>query len=96
MVFTMWLLLLPIRWVARIEDVSPMGFVDRQLQGPFKEWVHRHTFKQKDKDLVKVIDEVQLTLSSNPFWWLVGAGMRLSLPLLFAYRGWKTRRMLEK
>ena len=29
--FTMWLGPLPVRWLARIEDVSPTEFTDRQL-----------------------------------------------------------------
>ncbi len=29
------------------------------------------------------------------FWRLVGMGMWLNLPILFAYRGWKTRQLLE-
>jgi ligand-binding SRPBCC domain-containing protein len=28
-----------IRWVARIEGVSPNGFTDRQLRGPLVEWI---------------------------------------------------------
>jgi ligand-binding SRPBCC domain-containing protein len=34
MAFTMWLGLLPVHWLARIEAVSDTGFTDRQL-GPF-------------------------------------------------------------
>lgn len=96
MVFTMWLLLLPVHWVSRIENVSPTGFTDRQIRGPFKTWKHEHTFIELSAELVEIKDEVQATLSSNPIWWLVGAGMWLSMPILFAYRGWKTRRMLKK
>ena len=43
--FTMWLGPLPVHWLARIEAVSPAGFSDRQLRGPFAEWVHRHTHR---------------------------------------------------
>jgi hypothetical protein len=34
-------------------------------------------------------------LSSHWLWWIVGSGMWLTLPLLFAYRGWRTRHVLE-
>lgn len=37
--FTLWLGPLPMRWVARIEDVNPTRFADRQLRGPFRQWV---------------------------------------------------------
>ena len=40
--FTLWLGPLPIRWHAAIESVSDSGFADRQIEGPFAHWVHRH------------------------------------------------------
>ena len=93
--FTLWLGPLPLHWLARIENVSPNGFTDRQLRGPFAEWVHRHTFVSVDEQTTAVMDEITLRLRSHPLWWLVGIGMRTGLPVLFAYRGWKTRRMLQ-
>jgi len=91
----MWLGLFPIRWLARIQDVSSTGFTDQQLEGPFAEWVHRHIFVAVDEQTSVILDEVDLRLRSHPFWWLVGMAMWLGLPLLFAYRAWKTRRMLQ-
>lgn len=93
--FTIWLGPFPIRWLARIENVSPNGFTDRQLRGPFNEWVHRHTFSAADDQITEVKDEINLHLSSQPLLWLVGLGMRLGLPVLFAYRAWKTRKILS-
>lgn len=93
--FTLWLGPLPIHWVAQIEDVSESGFTDRQLRGPFAEWVHRHSFVTMDEQTTEVVDEVTLRLRTHPLWGLVGIGMQLSLPLLFAYRAWKTRRYLQ-
>jgi ligand-binding SRPBCC domain-containing protein len=93
--FTMWLGPLPVRWLARIEDVSPTGFTDRQLHGPFRHWVHRHTFTPVDETTTAVVDEIELELRSNLWWKLVGLGMWLSLPLLFAYRAWKTKRFIQ-
>ena len=93
--FTLWLGPLPVRWLAHIEAVSPTGFSDRQLQGPFAEWVHRHTFFAVDERTTAVLDEVTLRLRLHPLWGLVGLGMWLGLPLLFAFRAWKTRRKLQ-
>ena len=93
--FTMWLGPFPIHWLARIEAASFDGFTDRQLSGPFAEWVHRHTFVAVDEHTTDVVDEISLRLRSHPLWWLVGMGMRLGLPILFAYRAWKTRRKLQ-
>lgn len=93
--FTLWAGPIPVRWAARIEDVSPDGFVDRQLQGPFASWVHRHRFVRVGDRTTDVVDEVEAELKRHPFWGLVGALMWLGMPLLFAYRGWKTQRILE-
>ena len=95
MAFTMWLGPLPVVWLARIEAVSDTGFTDRQLCGPFAEWVHRHTFTAVDENLTDVVDEITLQLRPHPIWWLVGLGMWLGLPVLFTFRAWKTKRMLE-
>jgi ligand-binding SRPBCC domain-containing protein len=95
MAFTMWMGPLPVRWAARIEDVSPSGFVDHQVRGPFAVWSHRHSFVSEDGGMTTVVDEVTAQLKRHPFWGAVGLGMWLGLPLLFAYRGWKTRRLLE-
>ena len=94
--FTMWLGLLPIRWVATIEDVSPTGFVDRQIRGPFTRWEHRHTFIPVNATTTAVVDEVTAELSSNPFWRALGYGMWLNMAVLFAYRGWRTRQLLAR
>jgi ligand-binding SRPBCC domain-containing protein len=95
MEFTLWLGPLPVRWVARIEAVSVNGFTDRQLSGPFAKWVHRHIFTAVDEQTTEVADEISLRLRSHPLWWLVGMGIRLGLPALFAFRAWKTKGMLR-
>ena len=93
--FTVWLGPLPVRWKARIEDVSATGFVDRQLQGPFRCWTHRHSFQPIDEETTEVVDEIEFKLAKHPVRGIMGLGMSLSLPFLFAYRGWKTRRLLN-
>jgi ligand-binding SRPBCC domain-containing protein len=94
--FTLWFGPLPIRWRASIEDVSDSGFTDRQLSGPFSQWVHRHSFIPLDEATTEVIDQISLRLKPHPFWGVVGLAFSLGLPVLFAYRSWKTRRLLEK
>lgn len=93
--FTLWLGLLPIHWVAVVEQTTPVSFVDRQISGPFAAWRHLHTYIADGADSTLVIDEVSAQLSNNWWWKLVGLGMWINLPILFAYRGWKTRRLLE-
>jgi ligand-binding SRPBCC domain-containing protein len=36
----------PVRWRSEILTLQPPhGFVDRQVRGPYRSWVHRHTFE---------------------------------------------------
>jgi ligand-binding SRPBCC domain-containing protein len=94
--FTLWFGPLPMHWAASVEEVSESGFTDRQLSGPFSKWVHRHSFTQVDDRTTEVIDQISLELKPHSFWGLVGLCFLLGLPVLFAYRAWKTRRLLEK
>jgi ligand-binding SRPBCC domain-containing protein len=58
----------PIRW--RTEIVAwqpPWGFVDRQLRGPYRLWVHEHRFAA-DQDGTSVADRVTYAV---PFGTLV-------------------------
>jgi ligand-binding SRPBCC domain-containing protein len=93
--FTLWLGPLPLRWQARIQDVTPASFTDRQVRGPFRRWTHYHLFVPVDEAATMVVDQIQAMPRCHPLWGPVGLGMWLSLPILFAYRGWKTRRLLE-
>ena len=94
--FTLCVGPLPIRWVAIIENCSPSGFTDRQLSGPFEYWSHHHHFLPVDENRTEVIDEITFSIKKHPFWGIVGLGMSTSLPFLFAFRAWKTRRLLEQ
>jgi ligand-binding SRPBCC domain-containing protein len=93
--FTLWFGLFPVRWNARFEEVTPNSFIDRQLRGPFRHWVHRHSFLPLDENQTLVSDEIIFEIRKHPFWGPVGALMWANLPVLFAYRAWKTRRLLE-
>lgn len=86
---------LPLIWEARIEDANQHGFVDRLLRGPFKRWIHRHTFKPLGENRTQVTDEIDFTLLPHLFWGTIGALLALGLPILFRYRAWKTRRLLH-
>ena len=96
MVFRMWAGPIPVRWRARIERMGSDGFDDVQLEGPFARWRHRHRFEAAGPGATWVIDEIEASLATRPDRWLIGLGMWSSLPLLFGYRGWKTRRLLER
>ncbi len=39
----------PIFWRTEITEWDPPArFVDRQLKGPYRQWIHTHTFEEKD------------------------------------------------
>jgi ligand-binding SRPBCC domain-containing protein len=92
--FTLWLGPLPIRWRARIEAVDDHGFRDRQLVGPFRHWLHTHRFVPVGENTTEVRDTIELALADRWPKRLIGLGLWLSLPVLFAYRRWQTRRLL--
>jgi len=94
--FTMWLGPLPLRWQARFEDVTATGFVDRMVQGPLQAWQHRHSFVPVDDDHTDIVDELEVAVRRHLLWGPVGLGMSLNLPVLFAYRQWQTRRLLDQ
>jgi ligand-binding SRPBCC domain-containing protein len=96
--FTLWLGPLPIRWVALHQDFHPLfGFKDIQQQGPFKRWVHCHTFIAEAEDRTLVCDSI--SYEHYPGW--KGLFTRLLFPspvfyFLFAYRQWVTRRGVRR
>jgi ligand-binding SRPBCC domain-containing protein len=50
---------LPLRWQSEITAWEPpCRFVDQQRRGPYRSWIHEHTFKERDggtlaKDIVR-------------------------------------------
>lgn len=93
--FTLWLGPLPVRWHARLEQVRKEGFVDVQVSGPFREWRHEHRFERLDDGRTRVVDDIRARLKKHPLWAVVGLEMWAGLPVLFAYRRWKTRQLLQ-
>ncbi len=57
---------LPIRWRTLIERWEPgVMFVDRQLSGPYRLWVHTHTFAEHEHGTL-VGDSVRYQLPLGP------------------------------
>ncbi len=52
----------PLRWRSEIEVWEPPGrFVDRQLRGPYRSWLHEHRFEERDGGTL-VTDEVRYSV----------------------------------
>lgn len=94
-IFILKFLFLSIRWEAIIENISDYSFQDRQIVGPFKNWIHHHEFVAINENSTEVIDEITYDFDRNPKNYLIGLGMVVTLPILFRYRTWKTRKLLE-
>lgn len=78
-----------LRWVAEIADVQPdkLFFIDRQVSGPFKSWIHRHEIGTKGKDASKLTDSIEFALPFGPLGGLFGGGhVTRKLTRMFAWR----------
>ena len=74
----------PIRWRSEITAWEPpVRFVDNQLRGPYRLWIHEHTFVDRDGGTL-VCDRVQYAV---PFDWLVYPVLvRRDVERIFRYR----------
>lgn len=85
---------IPLRWVARIEEwETNRTFVDRQLRGPYRLWLHRHSF-EPTPDGTRVREHVRYAL---PFGRLGGLALplvRRDLRRIFEFRAAELSRLL--
>jgi len=75
---------IPIRWRTEITAWDPPHtFVDRQVKGPYRRWIHTHTFEETDGGTL-VVDEVDYSV---PGWWIVDRlFVRRDVRKIFEYR----------
>lgn len=86
---------LPMRWRSEITVWEPpRRFVDVQVKGPYKEWVHTHTFGASRDGRTRISDHVQYQLPLTPFGDVALPLIALQLRRIFAYREEVTRRLL--
>ena len=88
---------LRMRWVAEhTEYEAGRMFADRQVEGPFASWYHRHRFLDDGRGGTLLRDEVDY---QPPFGavgrWLGRAFIEAKLRKMFAYRHEATRRIVE-
>lgn len=77
---------LPVRWQTRITHWEPpQQFVDEQLRGPYKLWIHTHRFYEQE-DLTTIEDEVQYSLPLWPLGEVAYPIVRAQLHRIFQYR----------
>ena len=81
----------PLKWRSRIVRWNPpYEFVDDQLRGPYKSWVHTHRFIPIPGGTA-IEDHVVYELRFGPFGRLAAAFVRRQLERLFAYRSQRIR-----
>jgi ligand-binding SRPBCC domain-containing protein len=74
---------IPLRWESEITRWEPPDrFVDEQRRGPYKRWVHTHSFAD-ERGGTRITDAVEF---EAPFGWLSGWFVRRNVRRIFAFR----------
>jgi GrpB-like predicted nucleotidyltransferase (UPF0157 family)/ligand-binding SRPBCC domain-containing protein len=74
---------IPLRWQSEISRWEPPDrFVDEQRRGPYRSWVHTHSFLE-ERGGTRVVDSVDFEV---PFGWLVGWLVMRDVRRIFAFR----------
>jgi len=56
----------PVRWQTKITKYEPPHcFIDEQIMGPYRTWIHLHMFEEKDNNVL-MIDRVTYRLPFGP------------------------------
>lgn len=77
---------IPLRWRSLISQwTPPHSFTDEQLRGPYKLWVHTHTFEETPRG-TRIRDSVAYALPFAPFGEIGHFFVRKQLEKIFAYR----------
>ena len=85
---------IPFDWLTRITEWNPPeSFVDEQLAGPYKTWVHRHRFLEVPGG-TQVDDEVSYELPLFPLGELAAPIVAIQVRRIFSYRAHAIRQAL--
>lgn len=87
---------IPVRWRTRIAAWDPPHrFVDEQLKGPYRMWVHEHTFEPSDNGTV-VRDHVRYQVPGGPLTPLIHRMIvRPDVEKIFDFREQELRRIFR-
>ncbi len=80
----------PMRWLTRIQAWEPpYRFVDEQIRGPYRRWVHEHRFEERDGGTL-CTDRVEYAVPCD--WFVHPLFVQRNLAGIFQYRA---RRLVE-
>ncbi|MDY6893035.1 MAG: SRPBCC family protein [Chloroflexota bacterium] len=89
--YRLQLYVIPFRWQSEITVWRPPHeFVDEQIHGPYKLWMHRHLFYEENGNTI-IEDKVRYQLPLWPLGEVAHPLVRLQLKHIFEYRQRATR-----
>ena len=78
---------IPMGWKTLISKWAPPNeFVDEQLSGPYKQWIHRHTFIEIGPNTTLIEDEVKYRLPFEPLGDVAHFFVERQLNYIFDFR----------
>lgn len=87
---------IPLTWKTIISIWNPpFEFVDRALKSPYKQWIHRHTFTELEKNKTLIEDEVRYRLPLEPLGDLALWFVRRELDYIFDFRQKAVKKIVE-
>lgn len=83
---------IPFHWLTEITHWEPgVRFIDEQISGPFRLWIHEHEFCAVDDASTHIRDRVRYGLPLEPMGRLAHPVVRSRLDRIFAFREEKVR-----
>lgn len=78
---------IPMRWRTKITQWNPPHeFIDEQLKGPYRTWIHHHTFEETADGETLMRDHVRYSLPFPPFGQIALPFVRAEINKIFSYR----------